>query len=247
MLTAKHLTIKSFLLLAAVLMLLVACTPNTQAGAGETAVVRSITVIGKGEATGLPNQAQVQIGVEVFAKTVSQATDENETKLQAIMTALNTLGIAAEDIQTSNYGLWAEPRYTDQGPQGIAGYHVSNQVSVTIRDIDKVSDVLAAVTDAGANSIAGVSFSVDDPAALEAEAREKAVADARARAEILARLSGVELGEVIAISEVVGQPGLIVSYGGAPAMVTEAAAGGPNISSGQLSHLVQLQVTFGIK
>ena len=247
MLTAKHLTIKSFLLLAAVLMLLVACTPNTQAGAGETAVVRSITVIGKGEATGLPNQAQVQIGVEVFAETVSQATDENETKLQAIMTALNTLGIAAEDIQTSNYGLWAEPRYTDQGPQGIAGYHVSNQVSVAIRDIDKVSDVLAAVTDAGANSIAGVSFSVDDPAALEAEAREKAVADARARAEILARLSGVELGEVIAISEVVGQPGPMVGYGGGPAMATEAAAGGPNISSGQLSQLMQLQVTFGIK
>ena len=99
------------------------------------------------------------------------------------MTALNTLGIAAEDIQTSNYGLWAEQRYTDEGPQGIAGYHVSNQVSVTIRDINKLSDVLAAVTEAGANGIAGIAFSVDDPAALEAEAREKAVADARTRAE----------------------------------------------------------------
>lgn len=247
MFTSKVLSIKVLLLGLAVLALAVACTPNAaQPGAAATAPDRSITVVGQGEAFGQPNQAQVQVGVEVFSESVSQATSDNEAKLQAIMDALSALGVAPEDIQTSNYSLWAEQRYTEEGPQDIAGYRVSNQVSVTIRDINQVDDVLAAVTEAGANSIYGVTFSVDDPADLEAQAREKAMTDARARAASLALLGGVELGDVLVISEIISQPSPIYGYGGARVAV-EAAAEAPSISPGQLSHSVQLQVTFAIK
>ncbi|MEJ2748375.1 MAG: SIMPL domain-containing protein, partial [Anaerolineae bacterium] len=227
--------------------ILVACSGPATAGAAANPAVSSggITVVGQGEAFGKPDQAQVQVGVETFAPQVSQATSKNEATIQAIMDALTAQGIDQKDIQTTNYNLWVEQTSNDQGPQRIAGYHVSNQVNVTIRDINKVGDVLAAATDAGANSIYGISFSVADPAALKEEARAAAVADARDRATALADLSGVELGDVQAISEVIGQPTTYPMALGSRNAVEQAAA--PSISPGQLSYTIQVQVTFGIK
>jgi uncharacterized protein YggE len=194
------------------------------------AIPGSITVVGQGEAFGRPDQAQAQIGVEIFAETVDEATSQNQATFDRIMTALVDQGIAEEDIQTSNYSVWAEQRYNESGvSEGISGYRVSNQVNVTIRDISKVSDVLAAAIDAGANSIYGVYFSVSDPAALEAEARAAAMADAEQRAASLAELGNVELGSISIISEVIGSPvqPFVRGLGGGAA---EEAASAPGIS-----------------
>ena len=122
--------------------------------------------------------------------------------------------------------LWAEQKYGDNGPEGIAGYRVANQVMVVIRDIDKVGEVLAAAIAAGANSIYGVQFSVADPASLEAEAREKALEDARQRAESLGGYGGGGFGGG--------------GYGGG------AMDSSTSISPGQLSYQSQVQVTFEI-
>ena len=252
MLSNKKITLVLVVILLALSALAVACTGAAQAGAtgaSQTAAQPvanpgGITVVGQGEAFGRPDQAEVQVGVDIFAETVAAASDENEATLQAIMDALEEQGIAAEDIQTANYSVWAEQRYGDSGPEGIAGYRVTNQVNVTIRDVEQVSEVLEAVIDAGANSIYGVYFTVADPAALEAEARAEAMADARERAESLAELGSVELGEIQVISEVIGQPVQpFLDRGGA--MAQEAA--GPSISPGQLSYHVQVQVTYGIQ
>lgn len=236
------------LFLLALTTLLIACSGSTETGSPSAQEVvagnSSITVVGQGQAFGEPDRAQVMLGVDIFAETVSEATSQNEETIQRIMAALTDQGIAREDIQTANYSLWAEQIYGDRGPEGIAGYRVTNQINATIRDIGQVSDVLAAVIEAGANSIHGVSFSVSDPAELKAEARTTAMADARQRAQSLAELAGLELGEIQEISEVIGQPvqPLIGLGGGASA---EAAV--PSISPGQLSHQVQVQVTFGIE
>ncbi|MCP4424341.1 MAG: SIMPL domain-containing protein [Chloroflexi bacterium] len=241
-------TILASLALLALAIILVACAGPTAADAAPNLTVSGggITVVGQGEAFGQPDQAKVQVGVETFAKEVSQATNENETTIQAIMDALTAQGIAAADIQTTNYNLWAEQIYGDQGPEGIAGYRVNNQVNVTIRDIDAVGEVLAAVTEAGANNIFGVYFSVSDPAALETEARAAAVADARDRAASLAELGGVDLGDIQIISEVVGPAAPFPrGLGGGFDMAETAMA--PSVSPGQLSYHVQVQVTFGIK
>ncbi|MFN2135744.1 MAG: SIMPL domain-containing protein [Candidatus Promineifilaceae bacterium] len=204
---------------------------------------KSITVIGQGEALGQPDRAQVTLGVEIFAPTVGEATAQNEETIQAIMAALVEMGVARTDVQTANYGLWAEQKYGDQGPEGIAGYHVTNQLNTTIRDVDQLGPVLEAVIEAGANSIQGVSFSVSDPARLEAEARAAAMADARARAESLAELAGVELGEIRIINEVMSQPGYpLQGMGG----VAFDQASEPSFSPGQLRHQMQVQVTFAI-
>lgn len=239
--TKKNLIFVVVLLVAALLM---GCSATP---AGTTPATGGITVLGYGEAQGQPNQAQVQVGVESFAPTAVEASTQNEETIQAIITALKALSIAEQDIQTANYNLWVEQIYGEQGPQGIAGYHVSNQVNVTIKDIDQVGDVLAAATTAGANSIYGVYFSVADTSALEAEARAAAVADARARAQSLAELSGVALGEVIEITEVIGS----YPVPAVRSMASEGAGGGvapaPSINPGTLSYSTQIQVTFAIK
>ena len=227
--------------------LLVACGgPAASATAGKSAA-GGITVVGQGEAYGQPDQAQVQAGVEIFAETVSEATGQNEAVIAQITAALGQMGINAEDIQTTNYSLWAEQIYGDRGPEGIAGYRVTNMVNVTSRDIDKVGEALAAVTDAGANSIYGINFIVADPAALEEEARAAAMADARKRAASLAELGGVSLGDVQLISEVIGQPApMPFGFGGGDFAVMESVAV-PSISPGELSYQVQVQVTFDIQ
>jgi uncharacterized protein len=231
------------MVLLAVTAVLVACTPTSSAQAVPT--VGGITVVGQGEAFGTPDKATIQVGVEVFAPIVSEATSQNEATIARIMAALSDMNIPAEDVQTTNYSLWAEQIYGERGPEGIAGYRVTNQVNVTIRDINQVSAVLSAVIDAGANSIYGIQFSVADPAGLEAEARAAAVADARARAESLAGLANVQLGDLTVISEVIGQPVMPFAFGGGMAMAEMVAA--PSISPGQLSYSVQVQVTFDIR
>jgi hypothetical protein len=205
-----------------------------------------ITVVGQGTAYGQPDQATVVVGVDTFAPTVAEATAQNQTTLDNVMAALAAAGIADEDIQTTNYSLYAEQIYGDKGPEGIAGYRVSNQVNVKIRDIALVGDVLGAVTEAGANAIYGVNFSVADPAALEAEARALAMDDAAKRAASLAELGNVTLGGVKVISEVVGQPVMPLGMGGG-GFAMEQAASAPGISPGQLSYQVQVQVTYDIQ
>jgi uncharacterized protein YggE len=232
-------------LLAAFAVLAVACAPNTAQSVTGTAIDSSaITVVGQGEAFGEPDQANVQVGVEIFAETVEEAMNENQAILDKVMAALEEQGIAPEDIQTSNYNLWAEQNYGDNGFEGISGYRVSNQVNVTVRDINVLSDVLAAVTGAGANSINGVYFSVADPAALEAEARAAAMEDAKARAGELAGLAGLELGDAKVVSEVIGEPPISPLGAGGGYAVEQAAVSKPGISPGQLSFQVQVQVTF---
>lgn len=213
---------------------------------GEVVNTGGITVVGQGTAYGQPDQATVVVGVDSFAPTVAEATAQNQTTLDNVMAALAAAGIADEDIQTTNYSLYAEQIYGDKGPEGIAGYRVSNQVNVKIRDISLVGDVLGAVTEAGANAIYGVNFSVADPAALEAEARAKAMEDAAKRAASLAELGNVTLGQVKVISEVVGQPVMPLGMGGG-GVAMEQAASVPGISPGQLSYQVQVQVTYNIQ
>lgn len=211
---------------------------------GDAISGRSISVTGTGEAFGAPDRAQISAGVQSFATTVAAASRDNQASVERIMGALDDQGIDAEDIQTANYSIWPEQDHDPRqaGQITITGYRVSNMVNVTIDDIDKVGEVLAAVTNAGANSINGVNFSVEDSSALEQSAQKAAMEDARARAEALAELAGVELGDVLTISTSPspGYFGAMMARGAADAAV-------PGISRGQLSVSVQVNLTFAIR
>ena len=205
---------------------------------------RTITVVGGGTAAGAPDQATAQLGIETQSTTPEQATRANNDQMAKLIAALKAAGIDEKDIQTTYYSVYTEQRYKPETGEatGEIIYHASASLSVTIRDISQVGLVLDKAVAAGANNISGVSFSVADVTKLEAAAREKAVADARARATDLARLFGVEVGDVVAISEVINS-GAVPMYDRATGM----GGGGAPIQPGQLSISTQLQVTFNLK
>lgn len=208
---------------------------------------RAITVVGEGKVSISPDIARAQIGVEVMMPSVKAASDANKELLDAVLAALIDQGIAEEDIQTSGFSVYAE-RFGPEGPLPAdqTNYRVSNNVAVVVRDLAKLGDVLDAAIEAGANNIYGVEFSLDDPSVVESEARQSAVEDARAKAEELAELTGVTVGEVVNISEVIGNAGGYYTSNFAEMSRGLGGGGSTPISPGQLELVMQLQVTYAI-
>jgi len=204
---------------------------------------RTITVVGEGSASAKPDVARASIGVEITATTVADATKQNNDKMNAVIAKIKSLGIADKDIQTTNYNV-AIQRNTGRTNE-IIGYHVSNTVSLTIRDLDKVGTILDQVTQAGANNIYGISFAVDDTSKLQSDARAKAMADAQKRADELARLAGVTRGDVLVVSEVI-QSNPVPLFAAAPAAL-RAADSEPSIEAGELSLRMRVQVVYAIR
>ncbi len=233
--------------LMALAAILAATLPACANAQNVPAFERTISVTGNGEASGSPDQAQISVGVQTVEATVVDASRANQAIIERIMAALKTHDIDEDNIQTSNYSIWPQqqhdPRHSDEVT--ITGYHVSNMVTVIVEDIDNVGEVLAAVTNAGANSVHGINFAVKDTDALEQQARKSAMEDARSRAQSLAELAGVELGDILTISTSSG--------GGYPSPMMSRqrmemdAASAPGISPGQLSVNVQIQATFAIR
>ena len=134
---------------------------------------QTITVVGQGSVNIKPDIARVSVGVETSAETISEAVAENEAMMESVLVALQEVGVDEKDVQTMNYSIQldrypeplprAEPATGEPQPQ----YRVSNMVNVTIRDLDRVGDVLDAVIEAGANNIWGVSFGLDDQSAAQ--------------------------------------------------------------------------------
>lgn len=230
----------------ALAVVVVGLSPTALAEAGSGGG-RSITVIGHGEAAGPPDRATINAGVQTLAATVAESSRENQAIIERIMKALLGEGIAAADIQTADYSIWPEQQHDPRGTGEvtITGYRVNNTVRITVKDIDRIGKVLAAVTDAGANAIHGIGFGVDDRAALEERARAAAMADARSRAEALAGLADVRLGEVIRISSPAGSGYPVPMMGGRMDMAQSASV--PGISTGELSIFVEVQVSYAIE
>ncbi|NTV65092.1 MAG: SIMPL domain-containing protein, partial [Oscillochloris sp.] len=189
------------LALGALGMALIGRPATAQAQSDGVTGMRQVTVVGSGEVKLAPDAANVQIGVETTAPTTQEALAQNSTQAGAIIEQIKNLGVAEKDIQTSGFTIY--PTYSDDGRQ-VTGYTVSNQVSVTIRDLAQAGSLLDQVVQAGANRVYGVSFMLADPAAALAQARDAAVANARARAEQLAKGSGASVGQVLVISENIG-------------------------------------------
>ena len=244
----RHLITVALLAVALVGCTAVAAAPRAQPqgdlDAGGPTVSRHITVVGIGEVSLVPDVANINLGAEASAKTVSEAKAEVDRQIEAILTALRELGIADQDIQTSSYNIYLEREPVPVMREGEGNtqtrYHVSNTLQVTIRDIDIVGEVLDAVVEAGANQVYGVHFTVEDDEEWQSKARAEAVANARARAAELAELSGVELGDVLTVSEVIGA-------GPVPMVAYERAASGGGIAPGELQLSTQVQITFAIQ
>ncbi len=221
-------------------------TPTTPA----STLPRTITVVGEGKVTIKPDVARSQIGVEVVKPTVQEASAEAQDVMQTVLDALKTAGVAEKDIQTSGYNIWVERRPATEGKtQDEVLYHVTNQVQVVIRDLDSVGEVLDAAIEAGANNIYGVTFGLDNTTKAKSEARAKAIADGEAKAEELATLNGVKLGDIMQVSEVIGSGGgYYTGFSENVAAARGLGGGGAGpISPGELELAMTLQLVYALQ
>ena len=235
----------SGILIAVGVIVAFALSPHT-ASAQSLSIPGTITVVGEGKVNIEPDIARINIGVEVFNDSVAAASAENTALIETIIGALKEQGVAEKDIQTSGFNIYAE-RYGPSGPlsDDEINYRVNNTVLVVIRDLDRVADVLDAAIAAGANNINGVNFQVEDPSSVESDARISAVEDARAKAEELAALTGVSVGKVVSISEVIGGGGGGF-YQSNFEQATNDVGGGGGFAPGELGLVMRLQITYEI-
>ena len=194
-----------------------AVRPGATVGAPttDTPAAHTITVSATGSVTLVPDVARVSVGVTVTKPTVKAARNAAGTAMNQVIASLKSLGIDEKDIKTTSIDLG--PQYSNSSPAKIVGYRMSQQLQITVRDLDKAGDVIDAATAAGATDVGGLWFEVADPAKAMDDARADAIAKARTSAQAMATAAGVGLQGVISISEA------SISYPG-PYYAAEGAA-----------------------
>jgi len=232
--------IPTILLIAAVA--LSACSATVQLGQTQP---RTINVTGNAQVILAPDIAYISIGVHSEAKSAAEAVASNNSQTQAVIDAIMAQGVDAKDIQTTNFSVYQQEKFAPTGESLGTFFMTDNTVYVTMRDITKIGDILDAAINAGANTIYGISFDVQDKEAALATGRDQAMTDTQTQAEALAKAAGVTLGDVQSISYYSSSPPPIY-YDNKAAGMGGGGASVP-ISAGQLTLSVSVSVVYGIK
>ncbi len=200
---------------------------------------RTLSLTGQAEVKATPDMAVISAGVVSEATTAREALTLSNKSMASVLQAIESSGVAKTDIQTSNFSV--QPRYVyakrasngEQEPPRIVGYTVSNTVTVIVRKLADLGQMLDVVVSSGVNQMNGLNFSIAEPAPLRNQARKLAVAEARERAELYAEAAGVSLGKVLSISEAGGphQPQPVARN----AAFESAAAASVPVAEGQQS------------
>jgi uncharacterized protein YggE len=199
-----------------------------------------------GEVTRVPDLAVINAGVVTRSTTAGGAIQQAATRMARVREALRQAGIADRDIQTSNISLEPQYTYANNQPPKLNGYSATNQLSIRFRDIENTGKILDALVAQGANQINGPNLTLDQPEAALDEARAKAVAAARARADLYARSLGMRVVRVVSVSESGGSypvPPPMPMYARAEA----AQAADSKIEAGEQKLQVNLAVTFELQ
>ena len=249
------------------------CAPHTVVAnaPGGYAQPRGLTVTGVGEAKATPDVARTNIGVEIRADSVEQATVQSNQRMDAIIAAMRKLGLADKDLRSHSFSISFEqlpepppqPLPAEPQPRGKVGataapaapaapatravrgfYRASNMLEVTIRDLSKAGQVLQAATDAGANNVWGITFELEDDKPLLAKARAEAVADAKRNAQALAEHAGIKLGPIVAVNEGGSQGGPVGPMYKMAAM--EASRSDVPIERGEITITQQIQLVYAL-
>jgi uncharacterized protein YggE len=162
----------------------------------------SISVSGTGRSSVTPDRFSFNVGVQTVANTVDDAVSQNNKKVAAVLAALKAAGAQDKDIQTSNFSIWPQQDYRQDGkPPAILGYQVSNNITVRSTKVGDAGRLLGVAIGAGVNTSSGINFEVADPARGRDQGLSAAFADAKAKATLLAQAAGRTLGRVLSISE----------------------------------------------
>ncbi len=207
---------------------------------------RTVTVTGVAKVTAMNDVAITTIGYTNIDANLDKARAENNKVMDAILLDIKKLGLEEKDLQ-SNYSINPENDYTQAGSV-FKGYRVTNNLTVKIRDLGKITSVLSLAGKFGANQVSGLQFTIDDTENLKVNARSKAILDAKAKAAKLAALLNVRLGDIVSYSDYENSPmfyGSKVGLGmGGPAM--EASLGPSDVSSGSQDISMNVSLTYSI-
>ncbi len=228
------------------LLALTGCATQSADPQSVNNMANTITVTGFGEARSNPDMATVSIGVNLSDTDIAQVIQESNAQIAEITAALEALGIAEEDIQSTGFNVWPEDLWDPETgqPTGEKRYHVDSTMQINVRVVDDVGKVLETALTHGANTIYGLSFELQNTAALTAEARTAAIANAQDRAEAMAEGFGLTLGEVSSLSDSSG--GMVYPYFISAGYGVGGGGGEPPISKGQMAVSVTVTVTFEI-
>jgi uncharacterized protein len=206
---------------------------------------RTIQVSGRGQVSAQPDRAVVRLGVQTEADTAQAALAANNEQMTAVISATLEAGIDEADIQTQ--GLRLQPVYnsgSDTQQPELTGYRANNTVQITVRDLDRLGELLDTAVAAGSNTIEGIQFEVSNQADLEAAAREAAMQNAQDKAEQLTKLAGAELGPVQTILETGGSSPRPVTLASQESAVSAASV---PVQAGTQFIEASVQVTWEIR
>ncbi len=208
------------------------------------------SVVGSGTVYAKADIANIEVGLKTTVKkTAAEATNESTDKMNKIVAELKKLNIEDKDIKTSNYTLSPVYNWTNVKGQELIGYEVTQTLTLKIRDLNKIGDVIAKTTEQGANQVGNINFTIDDEFALKNQARELAITKAKEKAILIASQSGMKLGDVKSVYEntevmppvMYSNAKLDLSVGNESVSVT------PNIQSGQNEIKVDVTLVYEVK
>jgi hypothetical protein len=243
-----------FLLVAAAALVMLMTGPswfkNIQAEITNQPYARTFTVDGEGKISAKPDIANVSLAVVSKGTTVKQVTTDNNTKMNQVIAAVQAVGVDPKDITTSEYDLNPDYDYNSVLPDGsnkIIGYSLTQQITVKVRDLNKVDDVLDGGTKAGANQVGSLDFEIDDMGPVKQQARTIAFAAAKAKAQEMADEAGVSLGRIVTFSEQTpSNPVPMVNFAMEAKSAGAVAAPAPSIQPGQQELTLDVSVTYEI-
>ncbi|MBY6115821.1 SIMPL domain-containing protein [Mameliella alba] len=206
-----------------------------------------LTVSGEARVAAVPDMATISLGATGRGKTAVEAMNATSGAVDAILATLRDLGIEARDIQTTQLRVGEQTRWDRERNEDIfIGYAASNTVRVRVRDLDGIGALLSGVLDDGANQLQSLSFGLQDPRAVEDEARRRAVADAMAKAKLYAEAAGVPLGPLQELRDT-AEPLVSSIVQPEPMMLEEApAARDVPVAAGEIEVRAEVTMVFSI-
>jgi len=208
----------------------------------------TLTISATAEVDAIPDLATADFSVLTEGRTPEGVQSDNTNKINKITEFLENSGIDKKDIKTQNYNLYPSYRY-DEGEQVLIGYSLNQSVTVKMRDLDKVGEIVTGVVASGANTISSLNFSIEDPDELQQDARKQALDKAKEKAKELADVAGVKLGKVVTFNESSATP----PYYPEPYYYDKAAIGlggggaAPDFQPGSSTVTATVSVTFELK
>ncbi len=202
----------------------------------------TMVITGQGRIAAEPDMAVITLGVVSHDEHAAEALADNSRQLSQVFEVLAAAGIESNDIQTTQFSIqpiWRNRSYDSSDPAEIESYSVENNVTVRVREIEALGDILDAVARAGANEFRGIQFTLQEPGPAEDAARQAAVADAQARADLIAGAAGVQILGILSITESGGM------HNPGPEMMAVASRSVP-VAGGEVGVSASITITYEI-